>query len=262
MNPIAIIRAFIVVLFLWGFVICSPCPDVYVAGLVPTDTTTPNVCVLGNIQTTTPPVVAKPPVKTPLKKPATPLNLRLVGLSSFVSTADTFTELASGEMSVSNPTIRATVRGSVGQHARVVFTYVGNTASSAPLADGELRRQMAIKLLAQDLCNTLYVSWQFAPNARLQVLEKYNPGVSNFDVCGADGYTVVAPSASSPVPSVSVGSTHTLEAQIDSKNVLTVWADGKQVWQGSVATAVKHMTGPVGLRTDNAAFHLRYYAAL
>ncbi len=188
-------------------------------------------------------------------------SLHQIPFGSLVSTADEFTELKDGEISITNPTIRATAPQVVEQHAKVIFTYQGPSESTAPLANGEERRQVALKLLAQDLCNTLYVSWQFAPNQRLEVLEKYNNGKANFENCGADGYTVIKPAESVTVPAVAEGQTHTLEAQIDAQNMLNVWADGKEVWQGSVESVMKKMKGPVGLRTDNAKLKLKFFAA-
>ena len=43
--------------------------------------------------------------------------------------------------------------------AAIAFTYVGPTPVDVPLASGELRRQIGLKLRARDTCNVVYVMW-------------------------------------------------------------------------------------------------------
>src|SRR6266446_5739944 len=64
------------------------------------------------------------------------------------------------EFFVSSPKMRAVALGSSGQGALLQFTYFGPTKQAAPLASGELRRQIGLKLHAQDGCNVLYVMWR------------------------------------------------------------------------------------------------------
>ena len=57
------------------------------------------------------------------------------------------------------------------------------------------------------------------------------------------------------------GEIHTLRAELDG-TALTLVADGRVVWEGPVGSAIAEFDGPVGLRTDNARFELKYYAPI
>ena len=46
------------------------------------------------------------------------------------------------------------------QIAEVHFKYLGPSQDSRPLASGDLRRQIGLKLRAQDSCNLIYAMWR------------------------------------------------------------------------------------------------------
>src|SRR5262249_42100776 len=122
-----------------------------------------------------------------------------------------------------------------------------------PLASGELRRQIGLKLRAADGCNLVYVMWRLEPKAQLVVSTKLNPGKRTHRECGANGYVNLKPRAgTSPAPPV-VGSEHRLHAAIDGK-LLRVWADRVLAWEGELPDAALALRGPAGVRSDNGAF--------
>ncbi|MEA2752645.1 MAG: hypothetical protein QOI41_6788, partial [Myxococcales bacterium] len=55
--------------------------------------------------------------------------------------------------------VRAVIAGDRSRAAELAFVYRGPSVSTAPLANGELRRQIGLKLRAQDTCNVVYVMW-------------------------------------------------------------------------------------------------------
>jgi hypothetical protein len=155
--------------------------------------------------------------------------------------------------SVSVPKMRATFPASTAQLADLRFIYRGPTADSIPLASGEFRTQLGLKLRAQNECNIVYVMWRFAPTPGIVVQVKSNPGMSTSAACGNGGYTTIKSSSSMPVPSVAVDSSHAIRATLDAR-ALTVEVDGATVWQGDVGPAAMLFDGPIGIRSDDAAF--------
>ena len=145
------------------------------------------------------------------------------------------------------------------QSAEIRFRYLGPTQTSKPLASGELRRQIGIKLDAQDTCNLLYVMWHIEPDSRIAVSVKRNPGRHTHEQCGAHGYMSIKPSTSIQAAKVLSGDSHTLRADLK-RDALTVTADGEVVWQGTLGNWIDDLAGPVGLRTDNARFEFEYFA--
>jgi hypothetical protein len=166
-----------------------------------------------------------------------------------------------GALAVDSPSSRAVMRSSVGQVAEIRFRYLGPTTESKPLASGELRRQIGIKLRASDTCNLLYVMWHIEPDGKIGVSVKSNPHMHTHAECHASGYTNIEASYRAPIPRVVAGSSHSLRAQLRGSDV-TVFADGKRVWAGSVGERMAAIDGPVGFRTDNARFEFEYLAEL
>lgn len=156
-----------------------------------------------------------------------------------------------------SPKLRAQANGFRGTWGELRFVYLGPTPREAHLASGEVRRQLGLKLLAQDGCNVLYVMWRLAPEPGLVVSVKSNPHQNRHAECGTRGYRNVRPSAARPVPPPALGSHHVLRAALEG-TFLRVWIDGAEVWSGSVADEPLPFHGPVGLRADNArlAFEL------
>src|SRR6202044_499948 len=67
-----------------------------------------------------------------------------------------------GELVIDTPSSRAVVRDlarSQDQVAEIRFRYLGASQESKPLASGELRRQIGLKLQAEDACNVVYAMW-------------------------------------------------------------------------------------------------------
>jgi hypothetical protein len=166
-----------------------------------------------------------------------------------------------GWLSIETPSSRAVVPSAVEQVAEIRFKYLGPSASAKPLASGELRRQIGLKLRAQDSCNLLYAMWHIEADSELVVLVKRNPGLQTHAQCGARGYFPVKAVTATTLAKVRPGELHILHAELRD-NRLTLTTDGVVVWDGQVPTDVRAFDGPVGLRTDNGRFELEYFAVL
>ncbi|MFT3698774.1 MAG: hypothetical protein QM831_36850 [Kofleriaceae bacterium] len=153
---------------------------------------------------------------------------------------------------ITQPTVRAVGTGG-GDAAQLAFTFRGNSADARALANGSLRRQLGLKLRAQDSCNVVYVMWRLDPKPKLDVSVKHNPGKRSHAECGADGYVKVrATHKPGALPSLVEGAGHTLRAEIVDGE-LFAWIDGALVWQGRLPEQAAQISGPAGLRTDNLA---------
>lgn len=158
------------------------------------------------------------------------------------------------------PTMRGYAQGAGGNAAQLTFTYKGESHDSRPLASGDVRRQLGLKLRAQDSCNVIYVMWRLDPRPKLDVSVKLNPGQTAHEQCGADGYTKVKSRSKHFVPAYEFGSTHTLRAEIVGDD-LFAWVDGKLAFQGRLPEGARSIAGPAGIRSDNVAFGLVELAA-
>jgi hypothetical protein len=152
----------------------------------------------------------------------------------------------------------ACTRAVVGDEPRpgtsIAFAYLGPTRDIEPLASGELRQQIGLKLRARDTCNVVYVMWHITPTPGVFVSVKSNPGLSDHAACGDHGYiNLPATGASSQAPILVPGDHHTLEARIERPR-MRVLADGILVWDGELPASAFAFDGPVGLRSDNAEF--------
>ncbi|WP_050727408.1 hypothetical protein [Vulgatibacter incomptus] len=164
-----------------------------------------------------------------------------------------------GPMRVDVPKMRAIAKDLTAAHASIRFTYRGPTSQQMPLASGEQRRQLGLKLKAEDGCNLLYVMWRIAPKPGIVVSVKSNPGQHASVQCGNRGYRNLRPARSRPVPGLEVGSSHRLEARLDASTLL-VWVDDVLVWEGRLGPEVLALRGPVGVRTDNVRLELEMFA--
>jgi len=170
------------------------------------------------------------------------------------------TTTPNGRMAINTPSARAIVQIPIASGvAEIRFTYLGPSEGSKPLASGEMRRQVGLKLRALNQCNLLYVMWHIEPDTKVAVSIKRNPGQSTHEQCDAHGYTTVRPRVSTPLPRVLPGESRTLRAVLTGDD-LTVTADTKIVWEGSIGNGLANINGPVGLRTDNARFEFDYAA--
>jgi hypothetical protein len=176
--------------------------------------------------------------------------------ATLCATSGTVAPRREGGWHVDSGAMRAIVPGSTGRAAELVFVYRGPAAEVVPLANGELRRQLGLKLRAQDTCNVLYVMWEIEPRPHIVVSMKRNPGRSTHASCGARGYVSLKPrdyGVTPPVLGSGSGQRHTLHAEIDGRS-LQVRADGRTVWEGDLPPEVFAFDGPVGMRSDNVVF--------
>jgi hypothetical protein len=157
--------------------------------------------------------------------------------------------------------VRAVVPGSRGSAAQMDFTYRGPSQDVAPLASGELRRQIGFKLRSQDTCNVITVMWHVAPTTGLHVQVKSNPGQRTHQECRDRGYRRVDAIRRSEVPPIRIGARRSLAAFIQG-NELHVLADGRLVWEGALPSEAFAFDGPAGIRSDNGEFDVDLWATL
>jgi hypothetical protein len=170
--------------------------------------------------------------------------------------------LPGGRLGIATPSARAVVAATAAsaadQAAEIRFRYLGPSQTDKPLASGELRRQIGLKLRAQDTCNLIYAMWHIEPDAGVAVSIKHNAGMNTHAQCGAGGYVNFKAPDRVELPPIRPGETHTLRAA-QHGHELTVTADGKPAWQGTFANELPPLDGPPGFRTDNARFELEYF---
>jgi hypothetical protein len=191
------------------------------------------------------------------KSPGT--NLTPVSRASLCVTEGTIDALAGGRLSVTVPKMRAYLNAFTAQIVEAHFTYLGSTGNEARLGSGELRRQLGLKLRAQDACNLVYAMWRIEPESKLVVSIKSNPGQHSSAECANRGYRNIKPQRSKPVPVLHSGDTHDLRAEINGDGI-RVFADGQLVWEGSLGPEALAFDGPVGIRSDNARLELELRA--
>ena len=154
-------------------------------------------------------------------------------------------------LSVSTKEMRATLKFTTEQTATVKFTYLGSTKEVSRLGRTEVS-QFGIKLRAQNDCNVIYVMWHFAPDQKIAVSIKRNPGKRTHTECLDRGYiNNLKPRLSEAPPPVEPNQPHVLTATMSDSD-LSVSADNKLVWWGDLGPVALTLRGPVGLRSDNA----------
>jgi hypothetical protein len=144
------------------------------------------------------------------------------------------------------------------QIAEIHFKYLGPSQDSRPLASGVLRRQIGLKLRAQDSCNLIYAMWRIEPDTGVTVSLKRNAGLHTHRECGAHGYVNFKSQDRGDLPPIRPGEVHQLRAELQG-SYLAVTADGKVAWQGALGDEMALPVGPPGFRTDNARFTLEYF---
>ncbi len=166
---------------------------------------------------------------------------------------------AGNRLMVSTKEMRATLKDRTQQDVTVRFTYLGPTAEVSRLGSGEVRSQFGIKLRAQDTCNIVYIMWHFAPDQKIAVSVKRNPGQRTHEQCLDRGYiNNIKPRVSAQPPPVHVDQPHVLSASMRGSN-LSVTADNRVASQGDLGPVALEFDGPVGVRSDNA--RLRFPSA-
>jgi hypothetical protein len=176
-----------------------------------------------------------------------------ISRAQIVVTTGAITLSLSGSLTVESSKMRAVVAHATEPRGALWFHYLGPTRDAAPLDDGEVRTQIGLKLRAQDGCNLVYVMWRIAPEAKLVVSIKHNPGMRMHAECGARGYRNVAPAWERRVPRVTPGDDHLLHADLQ-RDQLVVYLDGVATWKGTLGAEALGFDGPIGLRSDNARF--------
>lgn len=183
-------------------------------------------------------------------------SLESVPLASLCVTQGRLVSGADGRsIGLHDSVFRAVIAGDRSHSAELVFRYEGPSVFATPLASGELRRQIGLKLRAQDTCNVVYVMWHLEPTPKIAVSVKHNPGASTHRECGDRGYDNVRPETSTRPPPIERGARHVLRAELEGGD-LRVTADAVVVWTGRLPAAAATFDGPAGLRTDNGAFEV------
>jgi hypothetical protein len=190
------------------------------------------------------------------------LSLQRIDRDSLCITNGAVSILANGRLAIDAPSSRAVVQAATtnatDQIAEIRFQYLGPSQESKPLSSGELRRQIGLKLRAADSCNLIYAMWHIEPDTRVAVSIKQNPALHAHEQCGARGYLNFTPQTAAA--RIHPGEVHTLRAELHGKD-LTVTADGKIAWQGTLGRELALPSGPPGFRTDNARFTFDYFAS-
>lgn len=185
-----------------------------------------------------------------------PRTLDKITADTLCVTRGKLTETTDLAKRIDVPTFRAVAPGHAGDAAAVRVRVNGRTEHTRALASGQERRQVGLKLRAQDGCNLVYVMWRLDPKPKLDVSVKRNPGQRTAKECGADGYTKVKPiTATKYLPDLLDGSEHELRAEI-SGNSLLAWIDDQQVWRGTLPEGAAELSGPAGVRSDNLSIDL------
>jgi hypothetical protein len=187
--------------------------------------------------------------------PRDPPALVRLGLADLRVTEGKLLPGPDGVLRIEEPKVRAVRRSLSGAIAELRFAYLGPTTRQEPLSSGEMRRQVGLKLRAEDGCNVLYAMWRLAPKPGLVVSLKRNPGQHSSGDCGASGYTNLRPRRSSPVPVLDPGVRHSLHAEQRGDDLI-VLVDGAPAWEGTLPAEALSLQGPAGLRSDNGRFDL------
>lgn len=157
-------------------------------------------------------------------------------------------------MRVNGPGLRGVAPAADGDDAEITFSYRGPSERTAAFGDGTIRRQIGLKLRAQDTCNVVYVMWHVAPTPQIGASVKWNPGRSTHAECRDGGYINLrgSPKGSPELP-VEVGAPRTLRARVVG-DVLDVAIDGVTVWEAALPPEARALRGPAGVRADNGVF--------
>ena len=157
-----------------------------------------------------------------------------------------------GRLSIEDPVVRAISTRGISPTAELAFTLLGPTSRSVPLKSGQMRRQLGLKLRAQDGCNLVYVMWRLEPKNELLVSIKSNPGMKTNAECGTRGYSNLVPARSKVLPAPQPGQPHRLRAVLGENGAsLEVFVDDVSVWAGALGAKAMAFDGPIGIRTDN-----------
>lgn len=199
-------------------------------------------------------VVVEGTVPAPRKAaPPGPPPISSIPTGRFCPTSGRVDPLGPFAMKVNLGGMRGVVAGDRSGAAELAFTYRGPSTTTAPLANGSLRRQIGLRLRAQDTCNAIYVMWHVEPAPRVAVSVKRNPGQSTHAQCLDKGYINIRPTKELPRAPIEIGAPRTLRAEIDG-TTLRVRTDGAVTWEGVLPPEANAFAGPAGIRSDNGEF--------
>lgn len=160
---------------------------------------------------------------------------------------DGTTTACGSQVSTAAPEMRCVFTRSNDQ-VYLFFIYSGDTATLAHLGDGSVRRQIGLKVIAQNTCNVLYVMWW--TDGTIQASMKINPNMSTHAQCADGGYSVIG-SYSGP-PLVVSTSVHMLHVRIlRATKQLVIQTDNGSAHTFVLPDPALQLIGPTGLRTDN-----------
>jgi hypothetical protein len=141
-------------------------------------------------------------------------NWLTVSPSNLCVTECVIDKTSANRLSVNVSKMRAYVNAWTAQSAEIRFTYLGGTRQQSALASGEIRRQFGLKLHARDACNLVYAIWRIQPESKFVVSVKTNPDAHTSAECGNRGYVTIKPRKASAVPSLQLGQSHALRAEM------------------------------------------------
>lgn len=177
--------------------------------------------------------------------------------SNLVVTSGEIQRLDATRFETHSGALRAQLATKGPSSAELRFHFVGPTVEAVPLASGELRRQIGLKLRAQDSCNVIYAMWRIEPNGGLEIALKSNRGLHRHAECGDRGYRTLRPRERRAVADVQPSSDHSLRASLHDHE-LQVYADGKLSWAGDLPAEAFAFDGPLGVRSDNGVFDVEF----
>lgn len=201
------------------------------------------------------PTAAPPPKASPstTAAPPPPPAITAIRTAQFCPTSGRVDPVGPFGMKVDLGGMRGVVAGDTSAKAELAFTYRGPSSATSPMADGTVKRQIGLRLRAQDTCNAIYVMWQIAPASRISVSVKRNPGKSTHAQCLDQGYINLRPTGEPSPPTPQVGAPRVLRAEIEGR-ILRVTADGATAFQGALPEEADAFSGPAGIRSDNGVF--------
>lgn len=202
-----------------------------------------------------------PKADKPVKpdKPTPPPRAKSARLAPFNAELCVTTGVAKIGGKITKP-MRAVAKGTDGEGASLTFTYGGELDNMKKLDSGAVRRQIGLKLRAENGCNLIYVMWRLDPKPMILAQVKRNRGQKDHKGCGSGGYKWVKAQEQHAPPALTVGAKYTLRAEIEDEE-LSVFVDDTLYWRGDLPESVRDLRGPAGIRSDNLAFDLVSFEA-
>ncbi|CUI05473.1 hypothetical protein BN2497_5723 [Janthinobacterium sp. CG23_2] len=178
------------------------------------------------------------------------------GVEQLCVTNGKITTLPNGKLDISTGSSRAFIRRQSPQSAQIDFIYRGKSSKDVPLASGEVRRQIGLKLKALDGCNVAYAMWN-VDTSRITVGVKSNPGIHT-SVCGDGGYISLPSFAANHI---GIGEAHSMRADLVGQELKLYMDRATAPIKITLPKEINAFDGPVGLRTDNGHFEVDFFGA-